>query len=158
MPAPLSVVVLSGLLAAAAVHDLRARRIPNALVLATLGTGLARAAALSAAGAGPAAPLAPGLLAALVGTAVGLAAWLPFYAFGLLGAGDVKLFAAAAAWLGPQGVLPASTWAAAAGAVLAAGWTLWRRAPRPGATAADRRLPYGVAVAAGVLLVAWGAA
>jgi prepilin peptidase CpaA len=147
--------VLSGLLAAACAHDLRARRIPNALVAATLGTGLARAAAVSALGAGQAVTLAPGLAAALLGAALGLVAWLPLYALGVLGAGDVKLFAAAAAWLGPRGVLPASTCAAVAGGALALVWVVFRA--RTSARPRDQRLPYGVAIAAGVLVVAWGA-
>ena len=51
-------------------------------------------------------------------------------ALGVLGAGDVKLFAAGAAWLGPAGVWPATTYAALAGGVLALGWVvLGRRRP-----------------------------
>jgi prepilin peptidase CpaA len=96
---------------------------------------------------------------------VGLAAWLPPYALGALGAGDVKLFAAAAAWLGPRGVLPATLYAALAGGALALAWVV--RGQMAGARPAadgprrrrrDARLPYGLAVAAGVLAVAWGAA
>lgn len=151
-------VMLTGLLLAACATDVRARRIPNALVLATLGAGLVRAALATAAG-----PYAVGVQAALLGALLGLAAWLPLYALGALGAGDVKLFAAAAAWLGPQGVLPASTYAALAGGVLALGWlalgALRQSPPRQApATRRDRRLPYGTAVAAGVLMVVWGSA
>lgn len=145
--------LLGGLLLAACAHDLRARRIPNGLVLATLGAGLAHAAA--------AAP-APGLAVALLGVLAGLATWLPLYALGMLGAGDVKLFAAAAAWLGPHGVLPATLYAALAGGALALVWVMHSRlapatAGRGPARRRDARLPYGLAVAAGVLTVAWGA-
>jgi prepilin peptidase CpaA len=148
--------VLSGLLATAVAHDVRARRIPNAVVAATLGAGLVHAAA-----AGPA--LAPAVGAALLGALLGLAAWLPLYALGMLGAGDVKLFAAAAAWLGPAAIWPASLYSALAGAVLAAAWLIQGRLARTRPTrvtsaARDRRLPYGVAVAAGVLAVVWGVA
>jgi prepilin peptidase CpaA len=149
--------VLTALLLAACAADVRARRIPNALVLAVLGAGLARAALAS--GLAPAAaahgPYAASLWAAALGALVGLAAWLPFYAAGVLGAGDVKLFAAAAAWLGPQGVLPATTYAALAGGALALVWMLRRRAPARAGR--DARLPYGVAISAGVLITVWGA-
>ena len=76
----------------AAVIDLRTRRIPNALTgaLAVIGVGIA------------AAKLGPiGLGGALLGCALGLAFMLPGHLFGATGAGDVKLFAAAGALLGP---------------------------------------------------------
>jgi len=44
-----------------------------------------------------------GLLASLGGLVVGLLIWLPSWLFKLLGAGDVKMFAAAGAWLGCGG-------------------------------------------------------
>lgn len=157
--------LLSALLVAACVTDVRARRIPNALAAAVLALGLARAA-LSLAGA--AVPNAPTLGAALLAAAVGLAAWMPLYAFGVLGAGDVKLFAAAAAWIGPHGLLGASTAAALAGGLLGLAWIGARALRRPqlalalpGAVvrpggAGDTRLPYALAITAGVLAVVWG--
>ena len=42
-----------------------------------------------------------GLLAAFAGLVVGLGLFLPTYAIGWMGAGDVKLFAAFGAWVGP---------------------------------------------------------
>ena len=147
-------VLLTGLLLAACVADVRARRIPNALVLGILGAGVGCAAL-----AGAPAPYAAGVQPAVTGALLGLAAWLPLYALGALGAGDVKLFAAAAAWLGPRGVLPATTYAAVAGGVLALAWVAaGALRSRRGAPPRDRRLPYGLAVAAGVLAVAWGPA
>jgi prepilin peptidase CpaA len=169
--------LLTALLAAACASDLRARRIPNRLVLAVLALGLARGAFVWAAGAPAAPPLAAGPASALAGVAVGLAAWLPLYALGVLGAGDVKLFAAAAAWVGPHGVLPASTAAALAGGALglayfARNFVASRAAALPALAHAagalggpaggapggrgETRVPYGLAIAAGVLAAAWG--
>ncbi|HMN10631.1 MAG TPA: prepilin peptidase [Gemmatimonadaceae bacterium] len=113
------------LVAFACVSDVRARRIPNALVAVLATAGIAFSVVRLA-------PLA-GLGSALSGMALGLAIWIAFYALGLLGAGDVKFFAAAAAWLGPAGAWRASLIAAAIGGVLAVGFLL--RAPdRPSAS------------------------
>lgn len=82
------------LVSGAAVTDIRHRRVPNALALALLASG----AVAAVAGAVP----ARGVVAAFAGTVVGFALWFPFWWRGLLGAGDVKLFAAASAWIGPS--------------------------------------------------------
>lgn len=111
----------------------------------------------------------------LGGMATGLLCWLPFYALGWLGAGDVKMFAASGAWLGPMKALEGSVVAALLGAVLALLWMLRVRGIRnsletltiatvsPGVLSnsgkqgdTDRgTLPYGIAMAAGALLAAW---
>lgn len=152
--------LLTCLLAAACATDLHTRRIPNPLTAAVLALGLAHAATVTA-GAPAGGPLANGLTPALLGVALGLVTWLPLYALGLLGAGDVKLFAAAGAWIGPHGVLPASVFAAFAGGALAVAWIIGgpiaARRGRRARTADPRRLPYGLAITAGVLAVAWGA-
>jgi prepilin peptidase CpaA len=144
-------VLLTTLLSAACVSDLRSRRIPNGLVAATFALALACAAHPR-----PPAPFAVGIPAALAGAAFGLALWLPLYALGALAAGDVKLFAAAAAWLGPAGVLPASAYAALAGGVLALVWVAAGTVRGHRDAARARGLPYGLAVTAGALAVAWG--
>jgi prepilin peptidase CpaA len=154
--------LLSAMLLAACAWDLRVRRIPNALVLGVLAAGVVRALCDG--------PL--GLGAALLGAVVGLLVWLPPYALGVLGAGDVKLFAAAAAWIGPAAVPEAAIAVGAAGGVLGLAWLVARagRSLRQGAAApalllAARvggeaptgvsRIPYGVAIAAGLLAVLW---
>lgn len=151
--------LLGALLLGACVSDVRARRIPNLVVAALLVAGLARAA-LGATGEGRLVDAtAPGLVGALVASVVGLAVGLPFYAVRVLGAGDVKLFAAAAAWIGPAAVPRACWWTAVSGGALALGWltvrALRRRAGVPEATGDGAALPYGLAVAAGVLAGAW---
>jgi prepilin peptidase CpaA len=144
--------LLTALLLAACVTDVRARRIPNALVLAVVGAAFARAALVVWAGT-PDAGLAAGLGDAALGAVAGLALWLPLYAVGAFGAGDVKLFAAAAAWLGPAGVPSAALYAALAGGVLGLAWLATTRVPALGG--ARPRVPYGVAIAAGVLGAVW---
>lgn len=154
------------LVALAAVLDVRTRRIPNWLVL-ILGTlGIAYSSLHF--------PGFVGVWRGAGGIGLGLALWLPFYALGWLGAGDVKFFAAASAWLGPMRALEAALEAAVIGAALAVIWMLWtygmRRAlvtlgvatatpailaPSPRTSIGQRTLPYGVALALGALVAAW---
>lgn len=94
----LSGMVLGGLLFLASLCDLRTLRIPNALTLALVASGLCHALLVS-----------DGFSARLIGAAAGygvLAAFGEIY-FRLkgregLGLGDAKLFAGAGAWLGWQ--------------------------------------------------------
>lgn len=162
-------VLLTALLGAACATDLRARRIPNALVLVVFAAALLRAALITlVAPVGTMPGFAVGPSAAIVGALCGLALWLPLYVVGAFGAGDVKLFAAAAAWLGPSAVPGATLYAALAGGVLGLAWfsaqrlvriapTLARWSLRTLPTASGKsRVPYGVAITAGVLGVVWG--
>lgn len=71
-------------------YDLRVGRLPNALTLGGALCGLVYA--------GYAGGVA-GALTSAAGWAVGLLLFLPFFALGGLGAGDVKLLAATGAWL-----------------------------------------------------------
>jgi prepilin peptidase CpaA len=157
--------VFALLLTAACVSDLRTRRIPNQLVLVLLALGTLYSIS--------AAPVLPGLGRALGGLAVGLALWFPFYLFGMLGAGDVKFFAAASSWLGITGALHAAFYSAVAGGALALLWpalqgglrTAAERvalqvAHRQGLALSERdaklaKLPYGIAMALGLALAAW---
>ncbi len=110
------------------------------------------------------------------GLALGFSIWIMFHVAGGMGAGDVKLFAAAAAWLGPGGAWRAALVAALAGGVLSLGALIWQRRTREGVervamslsmfslaplgkVSADEQrkayLPYGVALACGALLIGW---
>jgi prepilin peptidase CpaA len=90
--------VLIGLLAVAAVSDVRTGRIPNWLVFGGALYALAYNALY------PVYPRDIGILFALGGLSVGLVAFLPGYLLRVLGAGDVKLMAMVGSFVG--------TWAA----------------------------------------------
>jgi prepilin peptidase CpaA len=155
------------LLVIACVSDLRTRRIPNQLVLALAVLGFAFRTGVG--------PFPSGLLHSGGGLVAGLFIWLPFWLLGWLGAGDVKLFAGASAWLGAWGAVQAAGLGALAGAILAVVWLGWERGIRvaveksliamihpkvlasPSAVTDDRRrlVPYGVALAVGLLVAAW---
>ena len=149
---------------AAALIDLRTRRVPNALTatfavvaFAVAATGLGRIS----------------IGAALVGCVLGIAFMLPGHIFGATGAGDVKLFAAAGALLGPMPTIRAFMYTAMAGGVLALIVAVRRRRLQRtiGATArlvsqgsvaaaeieapeTDNRFAYAPAIAIGVVLAA----
>lgn len=127
--------------------DIRERRLPNWVVLATLATGLAMAAWRGGL------EVLPSHLGHL---AVALAAGVGLYALRLFGAGDAKYYAALAAWQ-PLGagfkLLMAVSFA---GLLLALGWIAWRRASgrplvRNPQNDADK-VPFGVAMALGAVL------
>lgn len=149
---------------AAAAIDLRTRRVPNALTLTLAVAGIVFAAA----GIGRVT-----LLGAIAGMAAGLLLMLPGHLFGATGAGDVKLFAALGAILGPASIGAAFLYTAIAGGVLAATVAVRRRrlgqtidrtrrliADGAGAIAeiehadAGNRFAYAPAIAIGVLLAA----
>jgi prepilin peptidase CpaA len=77
------------LAAFAALYDVKTKKIPNWLNLAGVSAGLC------------AGVLAGDLRSSLLGMAVGLTVGIFFYAIGLMGGGDAKLFAALGASLGP---------------------------------------------------------
>lgn len=81
------------LLVSAAIFDVRSHRIPNRLVLAGLGFGLAYSAFVPFWG-------QHGLLWALGGAAFGFGVLFPFWLLRMMGAGDVKLMAAVGSLLG----------------------------------------------------------
>jgi prepilin peptidase CpaA len=155
---------LVGLLTVACVSDWRTRRIPNSVVAVLAIVGLIVAIATKS--------WVGGITHAGAGGAVGLALWLPFYALRTLGAGDVKLFAAASTYLGPYAAVEGALYTALYGGVIAfvfmiiqSGWTstllrvshsiqqpaLLRNEP----TSRLRRLPYAFAITAGVLTAVW---
>ena len=145
--------------------DTRYRRIPNKLVLVTLVLGLTVNTIFGG---------FQGLLASLGGFALAFVVMLLFHAFGAMGAGDVKLFAAVGSVVGLSHVLPALLVVVLTGALLAVCKMIYsgtfkttmlnvlqffvslssgQKPPRFEATA-DRRftIPYGVAICVGSLV------
>lgn len=184
MSSLLPMMLLFALLGAAVWHDVRARRIPNAVVFPGALAGLALHALLPA-GAGLAglfgSPMGGlGLVSALGGLGLGLAVLLPMYALRLMGAGDVKLLAMVGAFVGAGQILAVALVTLAAGGILALAfaaaqgklrsllgnaWQMMVFTGMSGLTgrplvaapsAASGRLPYAVAIAAAsVACVLW---
>lgn len=144
-PAALAVLAALGLLACW--FDIRERRLPNWLVLATLVSGLGLAAWQGGV------EVLPWHLAHV---GVALAAGIGLYALRALGAGDAKYYAALAAWFTLGAALKLLMAVSFAGLVLALGWLAWRKfsgnpAPRKPIEDMDK-VPFGVAMAAGAVL------
>lgn len=158
--------IFATLLLCACVSDFQRRRIPNSVAALLAATGLAYSAAAST---------TPGhaLLVSLGGLLLGLVLWLPLYLVRWMGAGDVKLFAAAGAWLGPARTFEGALIGALAGGVLAIVWMLFvygvngtaataamaianpRKVVNHGVDTKSRRaIPYGVALAVGAMAAA----
>jgi prepilin peptidase CpaA len=165
----LRLLLLGAFLLAAAVIDLRRRKIPNLVVLG----GLAAAFVYHVID-----PSVLGWQRALAGMALGFAMLLPFYLLRGMAAGDVKLMAMVGAFIGPQATFSAVLLTFVLGGVWALLLVCWRRAwpdlrtslllalhpPVPPAEGGDLCagttqphstvgcVPYGVAIAAGTLL------
>jgi prepilin peptidase CpaA len=143
------------LLAAAAGWDLASFTIPNFL---TLTLGVAFVAFALSSGMGPT-DVGAHFLAGGAGLALGFA----LFAFRLIGGGDAKLFAAIALWFGFRDFLEFALVASLFGGGLALALLSLRRFPMPAALAGQNWLarlhddksgiPYGVALAAGALVV-----
>jgi prepilin peptidase CpaA len=166
---PSDLIVLATLaagVAVAAVIDWRTRRVPNPLTAALAVLGVAFAAC----GVGG---LTVG--ASLAGLALGLAFMLPGHLFGATGAGDVKLFAAAGALIGPAPIVTAFFYTALAGGVMALAFAahrgrLHRTLGRTAQLVASRgsnatvieapsennRFPYAPAIAVGCVIASLG--
>lgn len=158
---PLDALVLAAL-AIAAASDLASRRIPNVLVLTAGLLGLAVSAGRHQ------------LVSSVAAAIVCLCLTVPMWRRGLAGGGDVKLAAAAAAWVGLGHLLSFGLVVALCGgalsllALLRASSTE-RRLVRANATASlatsritvarspGTSIPYGVAIAVGAGLVMSGA-
>lgn len=147
----LVVAALSVLLAWAAVSDIRDRRIPNWTVLAILGLFL------------PWALLSHGSWAlwALAGGAIALFLSFALYALGWIGAGDSKMFAAVALFVGLGHLAQLAIITTFAGGLIAAG-SLAARPRRAmvlmtmkGKGDFGRGVPYGVAIAIGAAVILW---
>jgi len=169
----LPLLLLFALLAAAVAHDVRARRIPNAIVFPGALAAIALHALLPGGQGLFGVPMGGlGVLSALGGWALGLAILMPMYALRLMGAGDVKLLAMVGAFVGAGQILAVAIATLLAGGVLAVCWALWQGSLRrllgnalqmvlhsglsglaggavqvEAPAAASGRLPYAVAIA-----------
>ena len=115
---PFTVCVVAGTGGSSAVVDLYTRRVPNELTMGVTAVGIAAAAAHVT---------SLSIASAIAGFAVGLVLMLPGHIVGATGAGDVKLFAAIGAWLGPAHIATAFFYTALAGGLLAVVVALRRR-------------------------------
>ena len=163
-----AVVLILG--AVACVCDLRTRRIPNLLTFGGAACAIAYSLVVSGAG---------GLVTSLGGWLTGAALFLPMFALGGMGAGDVKLAACLGAWLGPIPTLFVALYSALAGGVMAVCLALatgyfgqaWRNVwlllahwrvvgirPLPELTldgSRGPRLPFAVPIAVGAVAAIW---
>jgi prepilin peptidase CpaA len=168
----ISTLLLLGLLATAALIDMRYHRVPNWLSLG--GTVLVLGFYIALLGYG-----SDGLLTGLGGCAVGLAVFLPFYLMGGMGAGDVKLMAMVGTFLGPLDALLATGLSLGAGSLMGLAILLYRHGtilmvrrhlstfqclavtgkwiyvPPAGNEPASQRFPYAAAIAVGTLVTLW---
>lgn len=131
---------------AAAWLDLRHRRIPNWLCLATAVSGLLLAVFISGA-------TAAGTHALHV--LISLLAGLVLFRIGAIGGGDAKFYSATTAWFPLTKAISLFVSVALCGVVLLIGWSIYRRArgyPLKGNGTPFDGLPYGVAISAGALV------
>jgi len=150
--------------------DLRTYRIPNYLTLSTALAGLVFQAATHGWN---------GVGDGLLGLILGLFLLLPPYLMRGIGAGDVKALAALGTWLGPGLTLMLFFYMALAGGLLALGlliykgllwtymrqgwsylasWLLFRPVGLPAVTTPKTQtkgIPYGVAIALGMVVLFW---
>jgi prepilin peptidase CpaA len=164
----ITILVLLGLLALAVFFDLRARKIPNKLILLGLALGFGLASLQET----------TGLMDALAGFGIGFAVFLPLYVLRIFGAGDVKLMAVVGSFLGVTGTIGAMLSGLVAGGVLTIGYGLYLgrlreilrntwfmvchfgtslaggQMPQAAETPATQiKLPYSLAIASGVLIL-----
>ena len=152
--------------------DIKSKRIPNYLTLAAALSGLACRGVCQG---------FSGLLDGFLGLFLGFALLVLPYGLGGMGAGDVKALAALGAWLGPKSTFWLFLYMGVAGGVLALGLLCWRgllwqklrqagvlvvnwilsqrfpaSSPATSPAGADEPgIPYGVALATGMLIVFW---
>ena len=150
--------------------DVRTRRIPNLLTFGAAVLAVLFAVANNG---------LSGMTTALGAWLLGAALFFPFFALGGMGAGDVKLLAALAAWLGPADAVYLAMFAAIAGGVIGLfvvvaarlhtpgvcniwlmlmHWRVVGPRPVPGLTLRDGRAPrlaYAIPIAVGALCTLW---
>lgn len=146
---PFSVLILTTSGLYAAWSDLRHRRLSNLLVASTAVCGLALAIVNEGY-----AVFGSTMLHSVIALALGL----PLFGWGLFGGGDVKYYAAVAAWFPVEQGFRLLGCVSLTGAVLAAGWLIGQRIgiiPRAdSAETPNEKLPFGVAIGSGALLAA----
>jgi len=173
-----SLLVLAIAVFLALLTDLRGRRISNELTFSSLGLGFVSQVLGPAGSSGMFSgnPGALGIQGAALGALVGLLVFLPLYAVRAMGAGDIKLMAAVGSFAGPVDALNLALFILVMGGALALVRMLLAGSSRrvlvnlhlmlepvrvggprrfdPATQSADR-MPYSVAIAAGLL--AYGA-
>lgn len=135
--------------------DARSLRIPNGVSLALLGVFVPTALVAGLGLEAMAWHVAAGALVLVVGIAL--------FAFGLFGGGDAKLLAAVALWVGWSDLLPLIFAVALVGGVLSLAvillrkglgrWPDWLVKSAEGLFAANKAVPYGIAIAIGAMIV-----
>ena len=143
------------ILAVAAGWDIASFTIPNSIPAALIGSflvfGIATAMPLGAAG------------GHLLAGAIGLVIGFTLFAIGYVGGGDAKLFAATALWMGMSDLIVYALVATALGGALTILLMTARKLPLPAFLAgegwlvrlhdASSGIPYGVALAAGAMII-----
>ena len=147
--------VLPALLAVAAAFDLATFTIPNLLSLALIAAFAAFGLAAGLSTGGFAFHLLAGLIALVAGFAL--------FAFGYIGGGDAKLFAAVSLWLGLHDFLGYALASSMMGGLLTLALLALRQWPLPAGLARhgwiiklhekSSGIPYGVALASGALFI-----
>lgn len=129
--------VLIVVVVAAAITDLRSRRIPNWITVSGAVLGLA----LQVMDGG-----IRGALLCLGGALLGFGIFIAFYIAGGMGAGDVKLFSAVGALAGPSALIIIFVLTGLLGGVAAIAAAIWHKRIQ------RTFIPYGAVIAAGTLL------
>jgi prepilin peptidase CpaA len=147
--------VLPGAVAFAAAMDLLTLRIPNRISGLMVLAFFPMAAVAGLGVSGVLDHIAAGILMLLVGLLLFIPGWF--------GGGDAKLMAASALWIGPENLLLYMLYVAMAGGFIAMAFNSARAVPLPRALLGeawalrlhrrDAGIPYGLALAAGALLV-----
>lgn len=138
---PLLIAIFLLSLVAAAVVDIRYRRIPNTPVLAIALSGV-----IAFASTGHAALLWQPLLVTIAILVIGIS----MFARGWLGGGDVKLLAASATWFTASAALQFVAFVLLAGGILALIALAWRMVRgKRSSRQAEAGLPYAVAITSG---------
>lgn len=119
MPTTLLLAAFVGALCGGALWDARSRRIPNWLSASIFVLALAAGVTHQS--------VAASISDAMLGTVVGFALWFPMWYLGLLGAGDVKYFAAGATWVGLDLAWRASLLAALLGGLMGIAFLIYER-------------------------------